>query len=125
MFDNLIMFLPSLSFLSILLLGSVEADSTMHQVIGAFADHHPVQCNILLFTYSNKFSEQRMLLDFYKGVIKNNYVPTVLENIDTRSENNAASFSAKRCNKPLRSFIMGNVSHVAKYMVRICDDPHD
>ncbi|XP_046743284.1 uncharacterized protein LOC124409607 [Diprion similis] len=111
------MFAVSCSCILFLLIRLSTADHMMQLVINAFSEYNSVHCHILLFSSSGIFYEQRALVDFYRAAILNNYTPTVMENIIDETGKNNTFYSRNQCVRPLRSFIMGNVSNIAKYMV--------
>ncbi|XP_012263965.2 uncharacterized protein LOC105690603 [Athalia rosae] len=99
------------------IIGIVTADNIMQKAIKAFADSNFVTCHILLFTYSDSFREQKMLQEFYQVAIQNNFIPTALENMNDDQRRNGSTSIRRDCVKPLRSFIMGNVTYIAEYMI--------
>ncbi|XP_046422518.1 uncharacterized protein LOC124180780 isoform X1 [Neodiprion fabricii] len=111
------MFAVSFSCILFLLIRLSTADHMMQLVIKAFSEYNSVHCHILLFSSAGIFYEQRALVDFYKATILNNYAPTVMENIIDESGRSNTLYRQNQCVRPLRSFIMGNVSNIAKYMV--------
>lgn len=116
--EKSVMLLVSRWYLLFLLIKLGSGNYLMQQAIKAFVKFHSIKCQTLLFTYTDTFHEQKVLLDFYKAAIKNNYIPTALENINSESRKNDSDFNQMQCSRPLRLFIRGNITYLANYMVR-------